>query len=114
MALLIMYLSLAPSNSFNKVAFKIPHLDKMVHFVMYFALMSVIVFENRKWIKEQNHLFYISLIPFFYGIVMEIVQTLFTTSRSGSFSDIIFNTLGVIFSVAVWLYVKPIRKHLLK
>ena len=42
-ALIILYLSLASSDTFEKVPFfNIPNFDKIVHFGMYFGLMSVI------------------------------------------------------------------------
>ena len=48
-ALIIMYLSLTNSHTFDKVPLiKIPNFDKIVHFGMYFRLMSVIILENRK------------------------------------------------------------------
>ncbi len=48
-ALLIMYLSLANSDTFAKSPLEeIPNFDKVVHFCMYFGFMSVIILENRR------------------------------------------------------------------
>ena len=52
-ALIIMYLSLANSHTFEKVPLiNIPNFDKIVHFGNVFWLMSVIIFENRKIHKK--------------------------------------------------------------
>jgi VanZ family protein len=108
-ALVIMYLSMANSNTFDKVALiKIPHFDKFVHFGMYFSLMSVMIIENRKTIKSNNKLFIISLIPFFYGIAIEIMQSALTVTRTGSVYDALADTLGIIVSILLWLLIKPL------
>jgi VanZ family protein len=108
-ALIIMYLSLTSSHTFDKVSFiNIPYLDKIVHFGMYFGLMSVIILENRKTIKTLRQLSLIALIPLFYGILMEFLQAALTTTRSGSFYDAVFNLAGIIVSsLLLWLWIKP-------
>ena len=113
-ALLITYLSLTPGSTFDKVPMiNIPYFDKIVHFIMYFSLMSVIIFENRKRIKDRWILILISLIPVCFGILMEILQSLLTTSRTGSLYDIVFNCAGVLCSVLICLYIKLIRRQLI-
>jgi len=112
-ALVIMYLSLTSSHTFDKVSFiNIPFLDKIVHFGMYFGVMLVIIFENRKIIKSIRQLFLIALIPLFYGILMEILQSTLTTTRSGSFYDVLFNLAGILTSLLLfWLWIKPSTKE---
>jgi VanZ family protein len=108
----IMYLSLASSETFEKVPhFKVPFFDKIVHFCMYFGLMSVIIFENRKSLKTLRQLFLIALIPFFYGIAMELSQAFFTTSRSGSVFDALFNLIGILCSVMLWILIRPLLRE---
>lgn len=108
-ALIILYLSLTSSRTFDRVPlFKIPHLDKIVHFLMYAGLMSVILFENRKTLILHRQIFLTALIPFFYGILMELLQAAFTETRSGSIYDALFNSAGIISAVLLWLYIKPL------
>lgn len=108
-ALIISYLSLTGSDTFDKVPlFNIPYLDKIVHFLMYAGLMTVILFENRKILIRPSHIFYAALIPFFYGILMEILQVFITDTRSGSIYDALFNTSGIIAAVILWLLIKPV------
>ena len=112
-ALIIMYLSLANSHTFDKVPLiNIPNIDKVVHFGMYFSLMSVIIFENRKTIKSISLLFLNGLIPLFYGILMEILQATLTVTRTGSFYDALANSAGILVSILLWLWIKPFKKEL--
>jgi VanZ family protein len=112
-ALIIMYLSLANSHTFDKVPLiNIPNIDKVVHFGMYFSLMSVIIFENRKTIKSISLLFLTGLIPLFYGILMEILQATLTVTRTGSFYDALANSAGILVSILLWLWIKPFKKEL--
>lgn len=112
LALLILYLSLTPGDSFDQVPLiNIPHFDKIAHFVMYLTFMSVIIFENRKIIKDTKQIVCIALIPFSYGIIMEIFQFLLTSTRMGSLYDILFNLAGVIFSMLIWISVRSRRRQ---
>jgi VanZ family protein len=109
-ALIIMYLSLANSDTFDKIPLvDVPDFDKVVHLVMYFSLMSVIILENRKTIKKPLSLFLIGIIPFLYGILMEILQATITISRSGSFYDALADAAGVLLSILVWLLIKWVK-----
>ena len=114
-ALIILYLSLANSETFKKVPLiDIPNFDKVIHFLMYFGLMSVIIFENRRTIKSNKQLFLVALIPLFYGILMELLQSALTSTRSCSFFDAVFNSIGIVVSILLWLRFKPSVKDRFK
>jgi VanZ family protein len=109
-ALIIMYLSLANSDTFDKIPLvDVPDFDKVVHLVMYFGLMSVIILENRKTIKSTVRLFLVGVIPFLYGVLMEILQATLTVTRSGSFYDALADAAGVLLSILLWLRIKRIK-----
>jgi len=109
-ALIILYLSLANSQTFEKIPLvDIPDFDKVVHLGMYFVLMSVLIFENRKTIISTSRLFLTGLIPLFYGILMEILQATLTLTRSGSFFDALADATGVLLSILIWLWIKPVK-----
>lgn len=111
-AIIILYLSLANSKTFDEVPLiNIPYFDKVVHFGMYFFLMSVMIAENRKKIKVTSHLFLLALIPAFYGLVMEILQLTLTKSRSGDIIDFISDAAGILAAVLLWLYIRPRLKE---
>jgi len=115
-ALIIMYLSLANSHTFDKISSFItfPNFDKVVHFGMYFGLMSVIILENRKTIKSNSNLFLTGLIPLFYGILMEILQSTLTVTRTGSFYDALANCTGILVSILLWIWIKPVKKEIIR
>jgi VanZ family protein len=107
-SLIILYLSLASSETLEKVdIFNISFIDKIVHIGMYFGFMSIIILENRKSIKKYRQLFLMALIPFLYGILMEVLQSTFTTSRSASVYDVIANSTGILTSLLLWSWIKP-------
>lgn len=108
-ALIILYLSLANSHTFDAVPLiNIPYFDKFVHFGMYFGLMSAIIFEHRKTLNKITDLFLAGLIPLFYGILIEILQSTITVTRSGSFYDALADCAGILFSIFLWLLIKPL------
>jgi VanZ family protein len=108
-ALIIMYLSMANSHTFDKVPINIPNFDKFVHFGMYFGLMSVLIFENRKTIKSTRNLFLLGLVPLLYGIIIEIMQSTLTTTRTGSIFDAIANLAGILMSILLCLWIRSYK-----
>jgi VanZ family protein len=99
-ALVIFFLSITESNNLKPSRFlDIPNLDKIVHFGMYFIFMFVLVYENRSFFEKKRNVFLIGLIPFFYGILMEGCQELFTKTRTADFFDVLFNTLGILMAI---------------
>ena len=114
-ALIIMYLSLTSSHTFDKVPLiNIPNIDKIVHFVMYFGLMSVIILENRTNLKNNLRLFLTGLIPLLYGILMEILQATVTVTRTASFYDALANSSGILVSILLWIWIKPLKKQIIR
>jgi VanZ family protein len=111
----ILYLSVSNAENYNKISlFHFHGADYLIHFLMYFGFMSVIVLEHRKEIYNIKNLLFIALIPFFYGILMELLQLFFTVSRTGSVVDTFFNLAGILCSTAICLLVKPVRKSLFR
>lgn len=111
-ALLLLLLSLTNAERFEKIPhINIPYFDKMVHFGMYFVLMSVIIIEHRKSLKNPITLLLLALIPLAYGILMEILQTTLTRTRSGDLIDAVFDAGGIIASILLWHLIKPALKE---
>jgi len=107
-AIIILFLSLAGPGTFDNVPFfEFRFIDKVAHLGMYFGFMSVIIFENRKTVKNNRHLYLLALVPFSYGVFMEILQITVASGRSGSFFDVLFNTAGIIISILIWLKIEP-------
>jgi VanZ family protein len=110
-----MYLSLSGSDSFSR--FKIPTIpgfDKIVHSSMYFALMLAMIFENRKFLVKGKSYLILATIPFIYGVLMELLQMMFTTDREADIFDVIFNTAGIAVAVIFWILLKRIYPGIIK
>ncbi|WP_084530210.1 VanZ family protein [Flavobacterium cucumis] len=86
--------SLARINSIPNIS--IVGNDKMVHFIFYFVLFLLwFVALNRK--KKENRLnFCILIFILIFGIIIEVLQGMFTQNRQADFSDIVANFGGVL------------------
>lgn len=114
-ALILLYLSLTNSEKFQNAPFvSVPFIDKIVHFGMYFIMMSVIIIEHRKNLRDPRKLFLFAVIPLSYGILMEILQATLTVTRSGDFYDALADTAGIVACVLLWLLIKPSIKERVK
>jgi hypothetical protein len=74
--------------------------DKIVHFSMYFIL-NYLFLKSR---SVNNYLF--SSILILYGIIIEVLQELFTVSRHFDIYDIFANSFGVIVALMLFLFLK--------
>lgn len=99
-AIIVLILSSISGKNFDKLPkIKIPHLDKMVHFTMYFVL-AILLFKSIKQISEQNlfnkypYIFTL-IICVLYGGIIEIMQEYIFTGRSMDLYDFIANSIGV-------------------
>lgn len=97
--IVLLYLSLGRMPDNEKIKFTIPHLDKFVHFTMYFIYTSVLLIERKTKTRQTLSLIIIYTIAF--GIFMEVLQSQIFTYRSGDYLDVVFNSLGVLIAVLV-------------
>lgn len=116
----IVYTLLLTVVSLMKIVFPvnagIQHTDKIGHFVAYF-LFTVIWFvyyifqDSKERVSLYKKLLQVFLGGFFFGLLMEACQMLFTTSRQGDWLDVLANTSGIIFaSLVMYLTQKQIKK----
>jgi VanZ family protein len=111
-AIVILYLSLAGSQTFGRSAFiNIPYIDKIGHFCLYFILMIVIILEHRNSFKNTRQLLLIALIPLCFGILMEFLQMAITSDRKGEILDAASNSAGIAIALFLWLIIKPYHKE---
>lgn len=107
-SLIILYLSLAtPKSIIRTGVFDIPHLDKLAHFGLYFLLMFTMILEHRKSLTDTRKLLLISLIPLFFGITIEFIQSFFTRNRTGEVLDAIADAGGIAAAVLLWIFFRP-------
>jgi VanZ family protein len=105
-------LCLVSFNSVPKV--RIENFDKLVHACFHFGIVLLWflyfnIQKSKPFIKAANLAILFSLI---FGILIEICQQLFTTSRKADVLDLVANTLGALLAVfflkytALWIYKK--------
>ena len=110
-AAIIAFLSLANGDKMDKLSLiRYQDFDKIVHFIMYSVLMAVIIWENRSGLRKNRLLFLVGLIPFFFGLLLELLQTWIATSRSGSIYDLLFNLAGILFAIVAFLIARHFGK----
>jgi VanZ family protein len=95
---IIFFLSTAPASDFQSIP-AFPNEDKLVHFLMYFTLAFVLLWDTTKRNPKanivNNHVWiWIIGIPALFGGAMEIWQWLLTTSRTGDWLDEVVDTIG--------------------
>lgn len=99
----LMFVTFSSLSSFEGADlsyFNIPYFDKMVHFGFYFILVVLGVFALKEQFKNRLKLFkcLVSALIFAitYGIIIEVLQAMFTVSREGDVLDAIANTAGAL------------------
>ncbi|RTY92949.1 hypothetical protein EKM01_02240 [Flavobacterium sp. RSP46] len=82
----------------------VSNIDKYVHAFFHFVLTSFCYLFLKKQISSSNSLkplVFSFLFSFFFGIVIEISQELFTLSRHADIYDVSANTSGAVLAVAI-------------
>jgi VanZ family protein len=109
-SLLIFYLSTVSGEKLSKVSLiTIPHIDKIVHLLMYLTLSVTVSYEivrNKEKISLQKTLIIIVLFAILYGGAMELIQAYFTKTRTGDWVDFGFNVIGASLCIPFFLIYK--------
>ncbi len=92
--IIVLYLSLAQFKTDNLPKFRLPHLDKIVHFSMYFIYTLLLLFESKKHNNLKTKIIVV-VYTICFGITMEVLQS-YTGYRSRDVYDGIFNSIGAI------------------
>jgi VanZ family protein len=108
--LVILFLStISGDNVPGGSLFQIPNFDKIVHLLMYLSLAVIIgydILKNNVKFSIQKTMIIVILMTILYGGLLELVQEYLTTTRSGDWMDFLFNSLGVILSIPLFLLPK--------
>lgn len=108
--LLIFIASIISADKVQKVSwFQFPNFDKLIHLGMYFSFSFVLILDLFKAKPEfsTSKIYFISaLIALIYGGLLEILQETFTKTRSADIFDFLFNVIGVILAVGLWVVLK--------
>lgn len=104
----ILYLSLSKFTTTYSGP-DIPYLDKIVHFSMYFGLVSVFSFDvyRSKWLSRHDG--YILLwgwtLAILWGGLMELFQKYFTLYRAADWFDFLANTAGATVGIIIGVFI---------
>ncbi|HEU4789090.1 MAG TPA: VanZ family protein [Flavobacterium sp.] len=99
---IVSYFCLVNSNEIPVI--NIPNLDKCVHvfFHLVFTFVWFLVFSRHLQIGTiLKPLLYSVVFSFVFGITIEILQSLITTTRSADVFDVLANTIGTLLAVFV-------------
>jgi len=103
--LIILFLSFYPFEISEKEPF-FKHQDKIAHFLLYFSLTFSLIKSFKGELFLVNPFFLSASISFSFGTLIEILQPILTEYREGSFYDAIFNLLGIIFTLIIFIFEK--------
>ena len=82
-----------------------PHADKLAHFVMYFILQLLLMYQYENRICKRKELkIFISVCT--YGILLEVFQHLFLADRFYEIFDIIANITGAFSGMLFFHFIK--------
>lgn len=107
----VVFLSLANMENIQPQRFYLfKHADKVVHFLMYFGITIVFLFEHyiETW-KMQKRDYVMNIYPLLLGGFIEIIQTAFMPYRSGEWYDLIANISGIFAANLLFYFIKDVK-----
>ncbi|NOR33667.1 MAG: hypothetical protein GQ579_03190 [Bacteroidales bacterium] len=97
LAIVISLLSLAPASSFPVDSlWKIPHIDKIVHILMYASLGFIALMESRCSRKCLGLYIRILLAILLASALIEVLQATVVMSRGAQWFDMLSNFIGLV------------------
>ena len=99
-------LSVLPSGNVSKISLlHIPHIDKLMHAFCHFTIVILLLLDSRSRLYDyKSSIFTAISISFLYGITIEIIQKLFTTTRFFEISDIFANITGSFTALLIFYF----------
>lgn len=106
----ILYATLWPDPEVPETVFLFPHVDKLIHAIMFGGLFGAIVFDTRRRNRRmglrpcnvsQSTLLRIGLILLIFSVVDEFLQKALTTTRSADIWDIMADWGGILIAFII-------------
>ena len=103
-----MYACLTPASTLPHIT--IPNLDKIVHFTFYLVLSGLLFYGWQKqtafvWLHK-NMVLKILVVACTYGLAVEIMQEVFTTTRHFDLLDELTNSIGALAGSLISVYLR--------
>jgi len=114
--LAIAFFCLIKASNIPDVTMSIPNLDKIVHAFFHFSFTILWFLFFQKQYKEANSiklLIITVLLSISFGIAIEIIQELFTTTRKADAFDVLANFSGAILASILLLYLNKQKSNLI-
>jgi VanZ family protein len=99
--LTILTLTFLPKDDLPSMTFGLKHIDKVVHFVFYFILIILYLFESGKGTNRPSWIFGF-ILCLFLGIGTEFGQRYLNMGRNFEKADMIANLLGSISGIILF------------
>ena len=105
----ILFLCLASFSNLPDVGVK--NADKYVHFIFHFVFVNLwfLYFNSKNYKISPKLILFLFSGSFLLGILIELAQQVFTTSRKGDVFDIFANTVGAfsgLILISIFLFVE--------
>jgi VanZ family protein len=109
----VLFLSLSSGENLPHPSWlEFPHIDKVVHFIMYFVFALVLIHDSQHYSKIRlNHgqIILISvLIVIGWGGFLEILQRIPSIHRNSDFFDFLANTVGAVVASLLYRIFEPL------
>lgn len=87
---------------------KIPHLDKLVHLVIYFGMNFLLLFLFKTFLNKKRSIATLTptIFTIFYSILIELIQPY--VGRSFDLLDIAANSIGSIGAIPIFFWVDKV------
>jgi VanZ family protein len=83
---------------------KIVGIDKIVHILLHLVFTffwGITLVKSGKWDSFSKVMYVSFLLSLVFGLLIEFIQGYFTTSRSADITDVLANTFGSLFAIAL-------------
>jgi VanZ family protein len=99
----ILFLCLASFSNLPEVGVK--NADKYVHFTFHFVFVNLwfLYFNHKKQNNSIKLALFIFISSVIFGVLIELAQRVFTTSRKADFLDILSNAIGAFSALILFL-----------
>lgn len=104
----VTFFSLYSFKGVKPPTFSIPHADKLVHFTFYFIAVILGMFflreQTRGTMRFRKAMLLMVFSMIFFGVIIEVIQHVFTLNRMGDVLDVLANSVGAICGLGMIKY----------
>ena len=111
--LISIYLLFSPGNTLpNSGTFTIPHLDKLVHLILFAVLYMLFLIDSRVYRNRILLAVVFGFATLIFAGLSEYIQLKYIPGRSGNILDFLADCCGIV--VGVIVYATIVKKYYLK